>query len=266
MKKIYIILLLSTLGFSCQDVIDIELPLVEKDKLVVDGVLLRDSFCRVQLTRSMAYDDISGFPTVQDAQITLTEGNVTDTLKHIGNGWYEGTLIKGKTNSVYTLTIKTSKDSTSATAILPRGPQFIDSIYFNDIPFLPPTFTSRTITNLWVQEPVGTGDNYLFRFYKNDTLQTRPESIDIRDDQFVDGVLLKDITVGVLLKKGDKAKVEIHSITRDCYDYYFQIINNTLRQGSIFNPPPATLKTNMSNGALGYFRVSAMAQIEGIVP
>lgn len=263
-NSIYIICLLILSG--CQDVIDLKLPENQTGKLAIDATLYKDSLAQVKITKSLAYFDQTTFPEVIDALVILKDGTDIDTLQHIGGGNYIGKKIRGKVGRTYTMEVKSGNESTTATAILPRDGHRIDSIYFNEIPFLPANFTDRIVTNMWLQEPLGPGDNYLFRFEKNDTLQTRPENIDIRDDQFVDGVQLKDISVGVLLKKGDRVRVEIHSITRECYDYYFQIINNTVRQGGIFNPPPAPLKTNWSNGALGYFRVSSVVSIKGIVP
>ena len=52
--------------------------------------------------------------------------------------------------------------------------------------------------------------------------------------------------------------VEMYSITREAFIYYNDLFNLINNDGGMFTPPPANPRSNVSNGALGYFQVSAL--------
>lgn len=114
-------------------------------------------------------------------------------------------------------------------------------------------------------EPKGLGDNYIAYFYRNDSSFNTLSDLNFTTDQFIDGQQPKDVYIGRPVKKGDKVRVEVHSISKAAYDYYFQMVNNALRQQSLFAPPPAPYKGNISGDALGFFKASAVSSKEGVV-
>lgn len=58
----------------------------------------------------------------------------------------------------------------------------------------------------------------------------------------------------------DSSVVEMHSVTREVYDLYQAIKKQQENDGGAFDGPPADLPTNLSNGALGFFRASAISR------
>jgi hypothetical protein len=61
-------------------------------------------------------------------------------------------------------------------------------------------------------------------------------------------------------------RIEMHSITEEIYDYYKALIAQIRNDGGVYTPTPASPPTNISNGALGYFRVSCVQIAEDIIP
>lgn len=59
----------------------------------------------------------------------------------------------------------------------------------------------------------------------------------------------------------DSVWVQMHSITENCYDVFDQMVKQIRSDGGTFSPRPSSVKSNISNGAYGIFRVSAISEI-----
>ncbi|HYC84294.1 MAG TPA: DUF4249 domain-containing protein [Chryseosolibacter sp.] len=117
---------------------------------------------------------------------------------------------------------------------------------------------------LFAREPRDQRNFYLFKFFRNDTLALANDT----DIYFSDDELLAEnidgVPAPVYFKKNDSARVEMYSISRVAYVYYsdlWALLNNDA--GGMFGPIPSSPRTNLSNGALGFFQVSAV-NISGI--
>ncbi len=265
-KILYILIGFTTLFSSCQDVIKVDLPKDQQSNLVIDAVIFSDSFAKVNLTLSLPYFEQTNYLKVKADLVTITDNIVTDTLteKPIGSGWYYGKSIKGVIGNTYTLKVLYNNTEYTATDKLNRNTHF-DSLYFIDFPFSRPGSPYNKFPNISHTDPVGLGDNYIAYFYRNDTSFNTLNDLNFTTDQFIDGNQAKDVYVGRPVKKGDKVRIEIHSLSTNAYNYYFQIINNAVRQQSLFAPPPAPYKGNISGNALGFFKASAVSVKEAVV-
>ena len=56
--------------------------------------------------------------------------------------------------------------------------------------------------------------------------------------------------------------IEMHSITKEAYDYYKALIQQFKTDGGGYSPSPASPPTNLDNGALGFFRASAVNRVD----
>ena len=56
--------------------------------------------------------------------------------------------------------------------------------------------------------------------------------------------------------------IEMHSLTKEGYDYYKVLIQMFKTDGGGYSPSPASPPTNMDNGALGFFRASAVNRVD----
>ncbi len=56
--------------------------------------------------------------------------------------------------------------------------------------------------------------------------------------------------------------IEMHSVTKEGYEYYKALIQQFRNDGGGYSPSPASPPTNLDNGALGLFRASAVNRVE----
>jgi hypothetical protein len=110
----------------------------------------------------------------------------------------------------------------------------------------------------YAKEPQNTTDYYLFKFYRNDSLTFYFDS----DIYFADDEVLAEDIDGVpspvFYALGDLARVEMYSLTRDGFLFYQDLQSLMNNDGGMFAQPPANSRTNLTNGALGFFQVSSM--------
>ena len=60
--------------------------------------------------------------------------------------------------------------------------------------------------------------------------------------------------------EGDSVYVALSSLTQNAYEFYKILLQQFKNDGGAFQPSPGSPPTNMSNGALGYFRASAISE------
>lgn len=115
---------------------------------------------------------------------------------------------------------------------------------------------------MYAKEPQDTEDNYLFKFYRNDSLiYTKETDVYIFNDYGI-GERIDGVASPVYYAPGDKARVEMYSISRDGYLFYNDLATIMNSDGGMFSPPPANPRSNITGGALGFFQVSSMTSRE----
>jgi hypothetical protein len=112
---------------------------------------------------------------------------------------------------------------------------------------------------LFAKEPQDEENFYLFHFFRNDTLSFANDTdIYYSDDELL-AENIEGIPAPIYYKEGDLARVDVYSISRQGYVYYYDLwalLNND--SGGMFGPVPSSPRTNLTNGALGFFQVSAV--------
>ncbi|MES2836200.1 MAG: DUF4249 domain-containing protein [Bacteroidota bacterium] len=286
MKKILFILVsLSIFLVSCEDVIDIELE-QGTPFLVVDAFLNdKAQNQKVRITQSAPY-----FENVPAKGMTGATVNVSDGLGRSfnfvdqGNGDYvlpinaADSLPFAIVGNYYKLEIKYNGETYSSEALLNRTAP-IDSIFatFQTNSFAGPDDAKDGYAiDLKSIDPLGEGDTYWFKVYRNDTLLNRPSNIVLAfDAAFGPGSdniqFIPPIIFGLtprLYQKGEKAKVEIHSISPLTYQWLFEA-QSQMTNGGLFATPPYNIKTNIKNSttdktkqAIGWFDISSVSTAE----
>jgi hypothetical protein len=64
---------------------------------------------------------------------------------------------------------------------------------------------------------------------------------------------------------GDLVYIRMNSLSDQSYNYYKFLLEQFQQDGGAYKPSPASPPTNISNGGLGFFRASAVAEAEAIV-
>jgi hypothetical protein len=271
--KISFFILLSLFVFtSCQDVIDLDVPDGEV-QLVVDGWLTNQvGEKQVLLATTANYFENTEPPRVTGALVILNnENGAVDTLEEKEAGVYVTTHV-GVIGEVYHIYIRTAagEEYRSNPETL-RSVPAISAIYA--------TFKEETVfedegyyVSIDTEEPLGVGDYYRWKQYVNEEYLNEPFDLLYASDEFVDGnpIIGFEVTIDPLAL-GDHYRIQQMSISKQAYEFFFQLQNQTAYIGSLFDSPPAALKGNIVNvdpagkKALGYFGVSAVSEKEMVI-
>lgn len=280
---------------SCEDIID---PSLRK----ADPVLVVDAWINdkvedqiIRLTMTQAYLSGEAPPAVSGATVTVDYdgGSISFTEDVSEPGVYRWETdavtsdeVFGVIGRTYTLNVVVNGQTFQATSKINRTVA-IDSVTFekDDSPFYP---DNSYIAEFWATEPLGEGDTYWIRTYKNGQLLSKPSEINIAYDAgFSRGSKIDGITFIPPIRAvnpndvdeddmplapyeiGDSVYVEIHSITYASFTFLSQVSIQTNRPGGfgeLFSTPLANVSSNMvaSAGplkAVGFFNVAA---VEGL--
>lgn len=287
----YTLIFFSILLFtSCEDPVQVELDQGKK-LLVIDAFIndLRQEQ-KIRITFSQNYfDNSSNVSVVPDAQVFLKDltSNITYTFNYTNNGYYTYTLSPtdtiAKKNHLYQLQVIYKGYTYSATALQKRT-AIIDSI---QVKYTKNNFTEKDGYKciLWGRDVPGPiPDFYWIKSYRNSVFFNKTSEINIaydgasggsgsvRADGFVfTPPIAEGITpFGEYFQKGDTCKVEIHSISEECYNMFIQIITNTNNQGlfattlentktNIITPPNAEIK------GVGFFNMASVITATKVV-
>lgn len=257
---------------ACTERIELDLDELAAPKLVVEGWITDQPMAhRVRLTTTRSYYANEATPRVSGAQVTLTDGVQTWTLTEqpAGSGnYFTPADAAGVVGRHYTLTIQHNGDTWTATDLMRPVPA-LDSVAFD--------LADREVeegeapwydVRIWTQELPGLGDHYRWKTYVNG--YTRSDSLKAAsfvDDRLYDGSAVAGVVVDqVQARPGDTIRVEQHAITKEAHDVILAILQNTEWRGGLFDPPPANVPSNISNGGLGFFGAASVKDRTGIVP
>jgi len=291
MKKLATFILISLGLWACEDQINPSLQ-DAPPVLVIDAFLTnQDSAQIIRITQTQAYFDNTQLTGITNASVLVRNDNGTVlTFVHQEQGIYTWTPSStgeiGDIGDNYTLEVEIGEDSYRAFSSMNRVPP-IDSISFRfekENLFLPDSYFAE----FWSRDPLGTGDTYWIKSYKNGIYLNQPNEINIAFDAGfseggnVDGLIfippvrdainpfVEDANDEFLspFKDGDSVFVELHSITNEAFDFLNEVRTQTDRPGGfaeLFATPLSNVSSNIQylgsdNGTqiLGFFNVAAV--------
>ena len=250
-----LVYLFTFLPLSCEKEIDIDYHQVDR-LYVAEGLVTQDgsmnrtkrpTYVRLTTTQDMT-DNVSNSHNLTGATIVLSEdGYVVDTLRYWRNGYYVSDC-QGYEGSKYTIDIYLDGNHFQSSSVMPAEPQFSSFRFvWKDV------LSERILfADLKIDDISGQNNYYFMHIYRNGIgyrwavmddshnpggeLQqlfscTTERNLDKNDD---DGI-----------KDGDKIHLEIRSIDRRTYDYFYSM---QVMQNSGTNPVQ-----NFTGGCLGYF-------------
>jgi hypothetical protein len=270
MKKRPILLMLTVVTlFSCEEVIELDLEATPQ-KVVIEGLFTDrrgDQFVRISKTTD--FYNSSALEVVNGAAVSVTssDGEVFQFIE-ITSGYYVPSgKVSGEIGKSYKLSVSI-------------GDQVYESedqlLRVSDIDSLDYELTSDPTDEreekghfydllIYFQEPKETKDYYFFKFYRNDSLSyTNANDIYLTSDEAL-SESIKGFPAPVYYAENDTAYMEMYSLSRDGYLYFSDLTNLQFSDGGLFGPVPANPRSNISNGALGFFQVSAVTAKEIIL-
>lgn len=205
-------------------------------------------------------------------------GNIVDTLFlkdpaafNYNRGFYKTKHLIGIPGRTYSLKILSAGKEYQASSFMPPVPE-IDSIgYVRKV--LEKDKAESFVPLLYFSEPQDTKNYYLIQLVDEVSIRTYSANtlwqFSILSDEFlqpyVNGL---NISQGEtprsieypIYHEGDFIYVGLSSLTQNAYEFYKTLLQQFKNDGGAYQPSPSSPPTNMSNGALGYFRASAMSE------
>ena len=256
MKNICLIILFSWFLFSCEDIIEVDLRGSEP-AIVIEGIINNDAGpYQVRVSMSTNFYDPGIYPAVTNAfvQINDDQGN-SEILIERSPGVYIAETIVGYEERNYTLSVTTDGKDFHADSFMPKAVP-IDSMGIEIFPgghFIEEGY----IIHCFFSDPPETGNNYRLIAYHNGDSDGYFYLV---DDKFTNGNSMDLMILCPGKVPGDTVLVELHSIDKQVYDYYYTLSEILTEQGGGNPANPANPITNLSNGSLGYFGALAISR------
>ncbi len=266
LKTIILIFAISISLWNCTERIDIELDSTYT-RLVVEGFITNDTTAHwVRLSETSDYFHNETAPAVTGAEVTIDDGEQVHRLTEsdTAKGWYlTSPDYHGMPGRTYTLVIRNVdidedgelEEYTASSTMKPVNP--IDSIKIEWFD----TFFSGYQVRVWAWDSPDP-DWYAFKVWKNGVLVTDTlYELIVQNDEFFNG----NYTYGIpsqflstdkpeeVVEVGDTITFEINGITEEYYGYVIEAQSQVFPQTPLFSGPPANIRTNFANGAIGFF-------------
>jgi hypothetical protein len=232
---------------SCEKVIDLEL----KDAapvIVIDATLSNQSQNHfVRISKTLPFDAQTTFNGVKGAQVTLKSIlGQSIAYTEVADGVYRSPRFRGNPGLTYTLEVISEGKTYSAQSIMPF-PVVPDSVRFRTLSFFGNT---NIFPIVYYNDPPNIQNQYRYILKVNNKIQDDL----VFEDRFNDGNAVSDVIIfdgDEDLKSGDVVEIEMQTIDRNVFKYFFAIS----QIGGNGGPPvaPANPDSNFSNGALGIF-------------
>lgn len=245
---------------SCTEKIDIELDSTYT-RLAVEGVITPQAGNQyVRLTKTADYFSNQPPAEIHGAMVTVDNGNSLVQFHEDANnpGYYIAPNdYTGTSGETYNMSIILSEPingivNYKAQEIMPQLAEDIDSV---DV-----IFNSQFrmwMVRLYAWEPPTT-DFYMFNGMRNGEIITDSISrVNISDDRLFNGNYTSGAVVLLLeeeeLEPGDVFTLILSNITEEYANYMLDLQTEIQPHDPMFSGPPANVRTNINNDAVGYF-------------
>ncbi|RJE74471.1 DUF4249 domain-containing protein [Reichenbachiella sp. MSK19-1] len=273
-KNTIIALVLAWTMTSCfYDRIDLDLN-AENPKLAVEAWITDlDEPQYIELSRTVNYLGEQEIDHVTDAIVTLNDEVEDIQLVQQEDGkYYLSDDWQPRLGNYYTLTILLDGETYTAREQMRVCPQienpFAEIADFESI-FDDETYDEDTYRITFsFQDSLGLGDGYyLVDYLKGSLAGDSISNGDTTHDRFFDGEYQLDVSVTSSDRPfflHDEAVLEIYSISKEATLFIYDLEAEAFGDVDPFAGPPANLRTNISNGAVGYFMIGGAHRV--IVP
>jgi len=266
---------------SCTERIEIELDSTY-DRLVVNGKLTTDSIQhQVRLTTTSEYFSNAPAPSISGAVVEIRFDDrslVLEEQDSVPGLYLTPFAFRGVEETSYELRISNVDvdgdgvmEQYESMAVMPVNAR-LDSIGMDH--FTSP-FGSGYRIYMYALDPPGR-NWYNLKFWKNrDLLTDTLIKYSVQSDDFYDEMyLFFGIPIGFYdddnereaLLPGDTVTLELHGIEQAYYNFVIDAQLEIFGSNPLFSGPPANLRSNISNGAIGSFGVYSVARSSMIVP
>lgn len=269
MKNWFLFLAVAAFIFSCEKTITLDLKQSEEQLVIEAQVTDQPGKQYVKISRSVPFSGSGQTPRVSDANVIVedSDGIVYEFAESEPGLYLPLEPFTGSVGQEYTLRVSLDGQIYTASDRMYYVPPF-DSlgVRLDEEEMQDSDENNRFYEVLvYIKEPPVTTDYYLAKFYRDgEELNDNGESIFVYDD-FLLGEEIDALPFPYYYAEGEKATVEMYSLSRSAYKYFLDILSNIDGDGGMFSGQPANIRTNIEGGAIGYFQVSSIAVSERMV-
>lgn len=248
---------------GCTKEIDLDLK-DEAPRIVIEAnVQNGEGVQSVRITRSMAFDAVGAYPTVNGAEVSVSDGNgQVFPFQEVSAGEYQSTAFVGVPGTTYTLNIVIDGERYTATSQMPEVVTF-EQLLFNEFEFPGDTAMQYAALPIYT-DPIRSGNCYRFLIWVNGELDN---SIYISNDNVGNGQqnVFPLLSAELDMYSGDTVRVEMRGIDKRVYDFYYQwnLLSGSGTDGVAPANPPSNIQ---GKNVLGYFSAHTVQSIEAIIP
>ncbi len=265
MKTTLFCSILMILGLlSCTERVDFPVPSEGSRRLVIDGLITDETKKHsVLLSFSSTYSNQEPATTVSNAQVTIFDGEHYHSLNETASGVYEtDATVKGETGKSYTLDVALSSGERYEASSKMSAVGTIDSLWFES-----ETIDEELEYQIFINGH-GEASYYLFETYLNGIRLGSIVDVTVLDNSLlIDGNMVRT-EVGSLIDEDlpdgeNTLQVKMLSIDANYYEYVRSLqlqAQNGEFLGGLFDGPAANIPSNISNGGLGVFGASSVAE------
>lgn len=292
---LYILCLLASITFGCETTINPQLDAPERVMVIDAWVNQKMERQEIKITRSQPYFENSAPAKVSGATVAIEDLD-NGTIYNFQEGddayfWEPSSTPLGVAGHHYRLTVTINGETFEAHSSLGRVPA-IDTIKYHHNPADFLIKQEHYKAEFVAKDPVGTGDVYWIKTWRNGAFLGKPSEVNIAYDagftnsQTVDGQVFNLFIRQDLLNPldrvpdkqneflppyvaGDSVHVEIHSINPAAFDFLWGVFFHANRPGGfaeLFSTPLANVPTNLKSldansttNIAGFFTVSAVS-------
>lgn len=231
---------------GCEKVIDAKLQIADP-KIVIEGMLSDQIENQtVRVSKSVPFNESGKFNGVSGAVVRLIlQSGQSISYSEISPGVYQSSRIRGVPQRTYSLQVTIEGKTYTAFSTMPSAVK-ADSISFRRLSF---PGSSSVYPSINYRDPGQVQNQYRYLLKIN----SKSVADIVSEDRFNDGNNVSELIFyeGDDLKSGDKLEVELQSIDRNVFKYFFAIAQINGSSG----PPvaPDNPVSNFDNGALGIF-------------
>ena len=263
------------LTVSCEETIILDLKQTSPS-VVIEG-LVSNKIGRnyVKVSKTAGFYDSGPTVKITNAVVKVIDDRGIEILfkhnpteaKGAEGYYYADPTFKGEIGRTYKLIVTIGSQVYEAQDELLEVTK-IDSlgVHINDDQLEKPDKSNQIYeTLLYAKEPKLTKDYYLFKFYRNDSLTYKNNTdVYVANDEGI-GENIDGFPSPVYYSVKDTAGVEMYSLSRNGFLYYNGLLNVLNGDGGMLTPPPVNPLSNLSNGALGFFQVSAISKADIVI-
>lgn len=261
MKKHILILLISILFISCEDVVNVDLNTAEP-RLVIDASINWEKGTTgnhqiIKLSTTTGYYNPL-IPVVSGATVFVKNSSNTtfNFIEEVPNsGVYVCNDFIPVINETYFLTVITNGETYTASEKLIASPEISGTEQRDDIGFNGDDIGVK----IFFQDNPNENNSYLLKYVTS--VNAFPE-FEVFDDRFTQGNEMFGLYSHEDLESGNVIDITLYGISEDYYNYMNILLSiSGGNAGSPFQTPPSKVhgniinQTNFDNYALGFFRL-----------